>query len=196
MALKIVKKRKPNQIKNDLENYCKQQRYSNKDKFLVCFEMLSSICIEEEWGDPNSYARGKEIYASIKLGHKISKSYSGADAYNKDGHPTEYKSTIAKNCKGSYTGISVQPTWEEQVRYLKEDKILKYLEHYFNRFEGGKLVESWLLTGKQVYDVLLPKLKKKYSNVLNLKDPRLSADVSWGEIKKHGKQIIKNGELV
>jgi hypothetical protein len=116
--------------------------------------------------------------------------YAGCDGINAAGQGVEYKSTTQKRIKGSYTGISVQPTWEEQVEYLQKEKILKYPEHYFNRFVGGDMVESWVLTGRQVYDTLLPKLKKKYPNVLSLKDPRLSADVSMTEIKNQGKQVI------
>ena len=116
--------------------------------------------------------------------------YSGADAINERGEGVEYKSTIGPRVKGSYTGISVQDTWDKQVRYLKEEKILKYPEHYFNRFDNGELVESWRLTGQQVYDILLPKLKKKFTTVLEKKDPRLSADVSNKDILTNGERII------
>ena len=107
-----------------------------------------------------------------------------------NGEEIEYKSTTTAKVKGSYTGISVQDTWKSQVKYLREDKILKYPLHFFNRFEGGKLVESWCLTGQQVYQILLPKLEKKYPTVLSKKDPRLSANVTNTEIKKYGKRII------
>ena len=33
---------------------------------------------------------------------------------------------ICKDPQGSYTGISVQTTWDEQEKYLQEEKILKY----------------------------------------------------------------------
>ena len=161
------------------------------------FERMAQISEEQPWGDPFSYARSKEILAAIALGHTIASEYSGADAFNEKGEEVEYKSTIGPNCKGSYTGISVQPTWEEQDRYLIEEKIVKYPEHYFNRFEKGRLVESWRLTGQQVYDILEPKLRKKFDTVLNNKDPRLSADVSWKDIQNNGGvQVIKNGKKI
>ena len=154
-------------------------------------ERMAQVCREQNWGDPFSYARSKEIYAAIKLGHRVCDTYSGADAFNQSGDPVEYKSTTAKNPKGAYTGISVQPTWEEQERYLREEKIAKYPEHYYNRFDDGQLVESWKIPGEVVYDILLPKFKKKYPTVLDNKDPRLNANVSWTEIKRHGMKVYE-----
>jgi len=154
------------------------------------YERMATICEKAGWGDPFSYARSKEIYAAAVLGHHLAVEYSGADAYLKDGTPVEYKSTISNRCKGSYTGISVQPTWEEQEKYLQDKKIAAYPKHYYNRFDAGYLVESWEMNGQKVLELLLPKLKRKYSTVLSNKDPRLSADITWGEIKKHGTRVI------
>jgi Ni,Fe-hydrogenase III component G len=81
-------------------------------------------------------------------------------------------------------------TWEEQVEYLRNEKIAKYLEHYYNRFENGQLVESWMLPGDIVFEILVRKLKKKFPTVLEKKDPRLSASISNGEIKKYGKRVL------
>lgn len=154
------------------------------------FGRMAQICQKEGWGDPFSYARSKEILAAIELGHTVSKTLSGADAYNENGDPVEYKSTTGKKVKGSYTGISVQPTWEEEEKYLKEEKIAKYPEHYYNRFEDGKLVESWKLDGNIVYSLLCPKLKNKFETVLSKKDPRLSANITNKEIMKYGKKVF------
>jgi len=84
----------------------------------------------------------------------------------------------------------VQTTWEEQKRYLFEEKLAKYPEHYYNRFSEGKLVESWMMSGTDVYNILLPKLEGKFSTVLSKKDPRLSANITWSEIKQYGTKII------
>jgi hypothetical protein len=161
-----------------------------KTEYQKLYERMATLCNEQEWGDPFSYARSKEIYAAIVHGHDVAPDYSGADAYSPDGSPLEYKSTIGKNCKGSYTGISVQGTWEEQADYLKYEKIGKYPEHYYNRFDGGKLVESWKMAGSKVLELLMPKLAKKYSTVLSKKDPRLSADITWEELQKYGKRVL------
>ena len=167
-----------------------QRKIKRKQKeFYKTFKKLSQICEEMGWGDPHSYARGREIYAACALGHNVAKEYSGADAYDSDGKELEYKSTIAKNCKGAYTGISVKNTWEEQVKYLKEEKILKYTWHYYNRFENGQLVESWKMSGQKVYELLLPKIKKAFNKDSKSADPRLAASITWGEIKKHGTKI-------
>jgi len=161
-----------------------------EQKFKQLYEQMYRICQENNWGDPFQYARSKEIYAANELNHTVASDYSGADAHNGD-KDCEYKSTVAKNCQGSYTGISVQPTWAEQVIYLKEKKIAKYDEHYYNRFdkETGLMVESWVMPGKDVLRLLLPKLKLKYPTVLNKKDPRLSANITWSEIQKYGKRV-------
>ena len=161
-------------------------------RYTELFEEMTELCQKQGWGDPSSYARSKEIYATIVLGHSMPgpNQFSGCDAINQKGEGVEYKSTIGKKVKGAYTGISVQDSWEEQEKYLRNEKILKYPEHYFNRFEGGRLVESWKLTGQQVYDILLPKLKKKYPGILSKKDPRLSADVTNSEIKQNGVKVI------
>jgi hypothetical protein len=159
-------------------------------EFEVMFEGMYCYCLDEELGDPFTAARAKEIYVASKLGHSVSKTLSGPDAYNQKGEPVEYKSTTGKHPKGSYTGISKQPTWKEQERYLREEKIANYPEHYFNRFEDGMLVESWMMKGEDVYDILLPKLKKQFFSQSIRKDPRLSADITWTEIKKYGTKVI------
>ena len=167
-----------------------------EERYRRLFEEMSVLCEEQGWRDWSSYARSKEILAAGVLGHKVASDYSGADALGPNDEGYEYKSTIDKRCKGSYTGISVQPTWKEQEEYLIKEKIGKYKRHYYNRFEGGKLVESWYLTGEKVLEILLPKLERNYSNTLSRKDPRLSANVCWTEIKNNGKQVIKDGKHV
>jgi hypothetical protein len=159
-----------------------------EQRYKELFEEMNDLCEREVWGDPFSYARSREILMACELGHTIAPTLSGADAFDEDGE-CEYKSTIAESIKGSYTGISVQPTWEEQVKYLKEDKIAKYKNHYYGRFAGGKIAEIWRLDGERVFDILLPKLEKKFPTILTKKDPRLSADVTKTEIYKYGERM-------
>jgi len=154
------------------------------------YRAMAKICSEQRWGDPFSYARSKEILAANKLGHKVADKFSGADAFNKKGQPVEYKSTIKDTCRGAYTGVSVFKTWEEQVEYLRNEKIAKYPEHYFNRFKGGELVESWVMPGDKVFEILVSKMEGKFPTVLEKKDPRLSANISNTEIKKYGRRIL------
>ena len=161
-------------------------------KFQELYKQMWDLCQENEWGDPFSYARAKEIYATCLLGHKMPgpNMYAGADGINQGGQPVEYKSTTGKKCQGSYTGISVHKTWQEQKKYLISEKLGKYPEHYYNRFEDGKLIESWKLSGEKVLDILLPKLEKKFETVNQQKDPRLAATVTWREIQDHGEQVL------
>lgn len=184
---------KKEELISEFENRFKEE-LTPEEQFEWAFRHMSKMCKENGWGDPLSYARGKEILAAIALGHKVSKTLSGADAYNQLGQPVEYKSTTGKTICAAYTGISVKDTWAEQERYLKKEKIQAYPEHYANRFDDeGNLVESWKLMGKDVYEILLPKLRKKW-NKLNkaktLADPRLSANLSMTEIKTYGTRVI------
>ncbi len=159
-----------------------------EEKYKIGKKMMLEACDENGWGDPFSYARAKEIDIAIQLGHKVSDTLSGADGYDEDGG-CEYKSTIGKNINGTYNGISVQPTWSEQVEYLKNEKIGKYKNHYIARFDKGNIVEVWKLDGETVLNILLPKLEKSYPTILEKKDPRLSANLTQKEIYDYGIKI-------
>lgn len=161
-----------------------------EQKYIELYEEMANLCAQEGWGDPFSYARSKEILTAIKLGHTVAETLSGADAINENGEEVEYKSTTGKKVQGSYTGISVQGSWAEQERYLREEKILKYPEHYYSRYDGGQVAEVWKLSGQQVFDILLPKLRKNFLTVSNKKDPRLSATVTNREIRTHGTRVL------
>ena len=164
---------------------------SDEQKFIDLYHEIVNLCNKNTWGDPMSYARAKEIYAAGALRHTVSNTLSGADAYNQNGQPVEYKSTTGGKIQGSYTGISKMNTWEEQVEYLMEDKIGKYPEHYFNGFnKDGILEESWKLSGQDVYQILLPKVKKSFDTFGKRKDPRLSGNVTQSEIYKFGVKVI------
>ena len=162
-----------------------------EQEYCYLFERMYDLCKEQEWGDPGSYARSREIYMAIKFNHQVATTYSGADAFDGD-KPVEYKSTIAKTINGTYNGISVQDTLEEQERYIIEDKIGKYPQHYYARFDTGKIVEAWKLNSDKVLDILLPKIIKQYPKKKNGggKDTRIGVTVSQKEIKENGSQII------
>lgn len=166
-----------------------------EQKFQQLFEEMYLLCQENGWGDPFSYARAREIHMAGILGHKISSTYSGADAINYINgkmHLLEYKSTIAEKINATYNGISVHPSWEEQERYIVEDKIGKYDYHYFSRYNGGKIEEIWRMDGHTVLSVLLPKIKNQYPKKKNgnAKDPRIGVTLSTKEIKDYGEYIL------
>lgn len=167
-----------------------QQEYIDK------YEDLAKFAVDNNLGDIFSFARSKEVLVTCILGHTVANDYSGADAFNKDGQPVEYKSTIAKNPKGAYTGISVLSNWKDQETYLREEKIGKYSEHYYNRFsrETGVLEESWKMAGELVLFLLLPKLERKFPTQLTKKDPRLSANITWTNIKQFGVQVYSRND--
>ena len=150
---------------------------------------MYAVCDRNGWGDPFSYARSREIMMAIVMKQKVAETYSGADGYDDSG-AAEYKSTIQRNIQGTYNGISVQSTWVEQARYLEEEKIGKYKNHYFARFDGGKVVELWRLDAEHVLLVLMPKLHKQYHSRHQRKDPRLGASVTKKEIHKYGTCLL------
>ena len=160
-------------------------------QFKEAFETLYRLCEENGWGDPFSYARSREIHMATTLGHTIADTYSGADAFDEDGG-CEYKSTIAKSINATYNGISVQDTWEDQERYLVEDKIGKYRNHYYARYVGGEIVEVWKLNCDDVLAIILPKAEKQYAQKRagNAKDPRIGVTISKKEIHKYGERIL------
>ena len=164
----------------------------DKKRFVQLYQEISQLCEDNGWGDPFSYAKGKEILAALQLNHTPTGPgvNSGADAYNESGDGVEYKSTTQGKVKGSYTGVSVQPTWADQVRYLWSEKIACYSEHYYNRFDvNGTLIESWMIPGEKVYEILLPKFESKWATIGSKKDPRLSAIISNRDIMTHGRKV-------
>lgn len=163
-----------------------------QQRYLDAFAALYEAAEEMNAGDPMSYARSREIHLACILGHSVADTYSGADAYEADGTPVEYKSTIGKNISATYNGISVQPTWEDQEAYLIEHKIGCYPRHYYARYEGAQVVEVWVMDSDTVLSLLLPKAEKQYSTKRNgkAKDPRIGVTLSSSEIRKFGRRIV------
>ena len=163
-----------------------------QQKYLDAFAALYEAAEELKAGDPMSYARSREIHLACILGHTVADSYSGADAYEADGTPVEYKSTIGKVISATYNGISVQPTWEEQESYLIEHKIGCYPRHYYARYEGANVAEVWVLDSDTVLSLLLPKAERQYATKRNgkAKDPRIGVTLSASEIREHGRRLI------
>ena len=161
------------------------------ERFGELFKEMYQLCDEQGWGDPFSYARSREIHLAGILGHRVADDYSGADAYDEIGG-CEYKSTIGKNINATYNGISVQDTWEEQERYLIEDKIGKYRNHYYARYQGSIVKEVWRLRCEDVLNIVIPKAKRQYPKKRsgNAKDPRIGVTVSKKEIYSVGICII------
>ena len=160
-------------------------------KFAELFKQMYALCDEHGWGDPFNYARAREIYMANFLGHTIAPTLSGADAFEDKEmtKPLEYKATVQDKINATYNGISVKSSWEEQLKYLKKEKICKYEYHYFARFNGAEIKELYKMSGDKVYDYLVPKLKKKYDKKNKGADPRLGANI----VKNY---IIANSEKI
>ena len=160
------------------------------DKIKYHLNEIDKITKSMDLGDIFSYCKVKEVLTAAELGHSVPKEFAGADGITPEGLEVEYKSTIGKTIQATYNGISVQPTWEEQEEYLINEKIGKYKYHYYSRFEGSKIVEMWMLTGEDVLELVLPRLKESYKSVKFKKDPRLGITLSQKWIKLKGKKLI------
>jgi hypothetical protein len=198
---KILKKNEKISICSEIEKLEVFIKKNNKDCIDLQNNIMSKISYhltqadllarKMELGDIFSYSRVKEVLIADKLNHKIAKEYSGADGYNSQNQPVEYKSTIGRTISATYNGISVQSSWEEQEEYLKTKKIGKYPYHYYARFDGMKIVELWEMKAEDVLKILIPKLKYIYNNSLKKKkDPRLGYTISKKTIYEYGKQIF------
>lgn len=159
-----------------------------QQEFANLFERMYEICNENNWGDPFNYSRSREIHMANTLRHQIAQTLSGADAFDQDGE-CEYKTTVGDKINATYNGISVKSTWEEQVSYLKNEKIGKYENHYYARYEGGKIVEIFKMKADKVLDFILPKLEQKYYSDRKAADPRLGITIPRG-------YIVQNAVLV
>ena len=159
-----------------------------QQEFAELFKRMYQICEEQQWGDPFSYARSREIHMANILDHQIASSLSGADAIDEDGE-CEYKSTINKQIQATYNGISVQPTWEQQLQYITGEKIGKYKNHYYARYEGATIVELYKMSADKVLAYILPKLHTKYHREKKGKDPRLGVTIPKKYIVEHASLI-------
>lgn len=155
-----------------------------QEEFAQLFKRMYQICEQQQWGDPFSYARSREIHMANTLGHQIGSTLSGADAIDEDGE-CEYKSTIGPQIQATYNGISVQPTWEQQLAYLKTEKIGKYKNHYYARYKGANIVELYKLSVDKVLEFILPKLYTQYHRENKGKDPRLGVTIPKKYIVEH-----------
>lgn len=150
---------------------------------------MHALCQRNGWGDPFSYARSREIAMAVTLGHTIAPEYVGADAFDEDGEPVEYKSTIQDQLIGTYNGISVLPTWIDQCDYLWYEKLAYYQRHFFARFLAGEIVQLYQMPGTVVYMSLIHKLKRSYHSTRG-RDPRLGAALTHKQIIDNGLRII------
>lgn len=142
--------------------------------------------------DLANYGRLKELAMAMELGHHFPENYADADAFDTDGNPVEYKSTIQDRIMATYNGISVQETWEDQKEYLIEEKICKYGDHFFARFprHSMEIIEMHQMDGSTVYELILPKLRRQFESKQSKKDPRLGATIGKNDIYEHGTQIV------
>tara|TARA_A100001011_G_C14306457_1_gene843399 strand:+ start:2359 stop:2874 length:516 start_codon:yes stop_codon:yes gene_type:complete len=165
---------------------------SPEKKFAELYEQMYKLCKENKWGDPFCYARAKEIYMANKLGHKVAPKLAGADGYEDKEMtiPVEYKSTTQKNINATYNGISVHDSWEKEIEYLRNEKICKYKNHYYARFEEGHIKEMYKISGDKVFEYITPRLKNQYDKEKKGKDPRLGVNIPKSYIINNSEKLF------
>jgi hypothetical protein len=156
-------------------------------------ESMWALCRKNNWGDPFTYGRHREIDMAIKMGHSIGEGQKGgADGYDQNNRPVEYKATIGSSLQGTYNGISVQNTLKKQRQYILKEKIGNYHKHFIARYDGPNIAEIWSIPGEKVVEILWPKIKSQYLNVVARKDPRIGVSLTGKEIRTYGHQLKFN----
>ena len=169
-------------------SFSKSNRVAALNRVADLVAEIFNICTQYELGDPyRAPGRLQEIIMANTLGHRISDTLSGADGYDERG-ACEYKTTIGKNITGRYSSISVQATWDEQVKY--HYKKFGNMNHYIGRFENARLIEVWKLDGDKVIELITPSIYKQFTNPSHRKDPRFSTNICMRDIYKYGERVI------
>ena len=158
-------------------------------------------------GDPLAPCRYREILMANYLSHEVGETLQGCDAFKiTDKGKIELYEYKTKTCKRSKTtgeilpsslegryDVSTQINWEEQDKYLRKEKIMNYKYHYYAVFnEKQQMKELWMLSGKKVYNLLLPAIKQKYEqDKRHLKNQSLYVSLSSEKIRKNGTCLMK-----
>jgi len=172
---------------NDMKNTLEKDKKEYIKAYLKVYELANKMKLK----DPFQGARGKEIFAAFTLDHDIAEDYQGPDAIDDEGE-CEYKSAHVKTQikKFSYA-FYIKPTWKEQVRYLKEEKIGRYKNHYMILFnDDGTMKEVWKLTSKQVLDLLLPNLKNRFKSLVKNKTKSVIVNLVPSQVRETGERIL------
>ena len=77
------------------------------------------------------------------------------------------------------------------VNNILKNKIGKYENHYYARYNGGKIAEVWRLRAKDVLSLIMPKIKKQYAKKQKGfgQDPRIGVSIPMRDIITHGERI-------
>jgi hypothetical protein len=170
------------------------KQYEEKiNQLLEAKQTMMSISNELEFGDPFASYRIREILLSIHLNHTIAHTLHFEDARNEFNEKIEYKTcTISrKGLYGRYD-ISWQDSWERQKEYMLNEKIANNAYHYFALFDKEhRIQEIYRMKGDTVYNLLLPKIEKKFKNrnISQNKNGSLHATISNLDIMTYGEKI-------
>jgi len=157
-----------------------------------CIKKLVDIFDELGLGDPFAAGRAREAILADFLSHELGDELHGCDAYNKEGDLFEYKTKTDDFPIAGRYDVSSQPTWDDQVKYLQEEKIANNAKHYYATFtKKFDLTQVWEIDGDKVLELLLPKLNNKYhQDKTNLKVQNLHATLTAKDIRENGKRIL------
>ena len=155
---------------------------------------LIDVFNEEGLGDPFGAGRTREAILAEFLDHNIGDDLSGEDAYDENGNEFEYKTGFDFN--GRYE-VSTYPTWEEQEKYLLNEKIGYYKFHYYATFNRKYEIQKvYRISGDKANKVLIPKFREFYDrDKTNLASQTLTANMYLNDVLEHGELIFDiNGD--
>jgi len=160
-------------------------------QFAKKYEELVQLAQLMEVGDPFGPGRAREIILAGILGHKIGDTLHGIDAQSFCGKKTyEYKTSLSTTYLTPRYDVSWCDTWENQVEYLKLNKIANHEFHFFASFTiFGEVTAIYKMSGEKVLELLLPKLQRKFY-APKKRSGVLYASLSEKDLRKHAEKIL------
>lgn len=142
-------------------------------------------------GDPFGAGRAREIILSGILEHKIGDKLHGIDAQSFCATKTyEYKTWLDSCYPTARYDVSWCDTWENQVEYLKHNKIANHEFHFFASFTVfGEVTAIYKMSGEKVLELLLPKLQRKFY-APKKRSGVLYASLTQKDLREHAEKII------
>ena len=161
-----------------------------QEQFTKKYAELVQIANQMDVGDPFGAGRAREIILSGILGHKIGSDLHGIDAESFCGKETyEYKTSLSTKYLTPRYDVSWCDTWENQIEYLKQNKIANHEFHFFASFTIlGEVTAIYKMSGDKVLELLLPKLQRKFY-APKKRSGVLYASLSEKDLREHAELI-------
>ena len=162
-------------------------------KYQELYEEMCLLCEKNNWGKPfEDKSKANYLFMANFLNHKIITNYYNVLPFEDDEMkiPSKYYASNDDVC-GPYVGIVIQGSWEMQKKKLENVEVKKYKNHYFARFDKGKIAELYKMDCEKVFEYLLPKVKIIYEEQKNNKrNPEISLEIPKSYILANSSKIV------